>query len=255
VVPEQSPWLDWVRASDDPALTLFCFPYAGGAAHVFRGWRHGLPEAVDVAAIALPRRGRRLHEPEVEPLERVADQVAAAIEPLLERPYALFGHSLGALLAFETARALRPRGCPPPARLFVSGARAPHGARPAEPIHALPERDFVTRVAELGGTPDEVLRDADLMRVLLPALRSDFRLYEGYAFQESRPLGTPITAFAGRADRTADLHALEQWFHHTVGRFDVRSFDGDHFFVASREREVVAAVARELEPALEGVPA
>jgi medium-chain acyl-[acyl-carrier-protein] hydrolase len=241
------PWLCPLTGAADLPLRLVCFPYAGGGPQAFRGLSDAVGAEVDVWGVALPGRGTRVREAPVTRLEPIVAAAATAVTPLLDRPVAFFGHSLGALVAFEVLRELRRRGLPRPLRLFASAARAPHRP-PDEPLHGLSDEAFLARIAALGGTPTAVLRDAQLMELLLPALRADFEVAETYQCTAGRPVATPILALGGREDPHVSPTDLRGWGWHTCGDFGVRTFAGDHFYLHGAERELANAIAA--DPAL-----
>ena len=237
-------WLSLTARVEHPRLRLICFPYAGGGGQAFRDWTATLPPGIELWAAVLPGRGARVREAPLDRLEPIVAGAATALEPLLDRPVALFGHSFGALVAFELTRELARRRLPGPVQLFVSAARAPHRP-PGEALSALPEDAFLERIRRLNGTPSEVLDDGPLMRLVAPALRADFAAAEGYVCTAEPPLSVPITAFGGTRDPHVSADDLDGWGWYTRGRFAVRTFDGDHFFMHSAAREVPAAIATE----------
>jgi surfactin synthase thioesterase subunit len=227
---------------------LLCLPYAGGGAAAFREWHRAAPPGVEVYALELPGRGSRLSETPFRRLGPLVRAVADSVEWALDRPYALFGHSMGGLLAFELTRALRRRGAPPPQHLFVSAA-APPGTRPTQPpLHCAPDHEVKERLRTLGGTPPVLLDNDELMDLVLPTLRADFSVLETYEYADEPPLPVPITAFGGLADRVVPPSALVGWRRESSEGARVRLFPGDHFFVNSAVAEVTGAVARVLGP-------
>ncbi|HEY1379547.1 MAG TPA: thioesterase domain-containing protein, partial [Gemmataceae bacterium] len=170
-------WLAYVRPRPLASVRLFCFPYAGGGASVFRGWADGLPSAVEVCPVQMPGRETRFREPAFTRLPLLIEALAESLYPHLDRPFAFFGHSLGALVAFELARRLRRDGSPEPQHLFVSGSGAPQARdHSGAVIHTRPADEFWQEVGRLNGTPAEVLTDGELRDLLLPTLRADFAL-------------------------------------------------------------------------------
>lgn len=240
-------WFPYRQPRPDARLRLFCFPYAGGSAAAFRGWQGELPEAVELWPVQPPGRERRMAEP---PFTRLEDLVAALenlLVPLLDRPYALLGHSLGALVAFELMRHLVAIGAPPAVHLVVSGSRAPHLPLPwSSPHHAMPVPQLMERLRELGGTPPEVLEHPELMELILPVVRADFEVLETYSFAAGEPLEVPISAFGARDDPEVSPEAVEAWREHTRGAWHSRLFDGGHFFIQQERQAFLREVGRRL---------
>lgn len=229
-------------------LNLFCFPYAGGGAQVFRNWQAAFPPSagVQVWLVQYPGRGGRMREQPFTSIGPLVEAAAAALLPLTRKPFAFFGHSMGATVAFELARLLRAAHGLQPRHLFVSGRRAPHVPETDSLTYALPDDQFVAELRRLNGTPAELLEHPELMQLMLPVLRADFRLTETYAYTPRPPLGCPISVFGGLRDGEVTREHLAGWCEHTTGPCSVRMFDGDHFFLLSDERQIVDAVRREL---------
>jgi medium-chain acyl-[acyl-carrier-protein] hydrolase len=242
-------WLS-LLSGDAGSLPLVCFPYAGGAAHIYADWRAGLPEPVSLHAVQLPGRGRRFAEPVLESLDAVVAGVVEALGSFDDKPFVLFGHSMGALLAFETTRALRRLGRPGPLRLLVSGYRAPQLERTEPPIHDLPEAAFVAKLREFEGTPPEVFANAELLQLMLPMVRSDFALVETYRYRPEPPLKVPITAFGGLSDGHFGRDAVAAWAGQTTARFNMHMLAGSHFFLHTARNALLRMVALELEECL-----
>jgi surfactin synthase thioesterase subunit/glycosyltransferase involved in cell wall biosynthesis len=218
-------------------LRLFCFPHAGGSAAAFKGWPERLFPAVAVMHLRPARRGN------------MAEMVAAlgeAIQPYLGQPFAFFGHSMGAIVAFELARLLRRRHEPLPRILLVSGARAPQFRRGHVPPPEPGEAEFVSALRRLEGTPAEVLDNPDLLRLILPALREDAAIYRHYIYAEEPPLDCPIRAYGGAQDPNVRREHLEGWEQQTTAGFGMRVFSGGHFFLQTARDEFLAALARDL---------
>lgn len=247
--PSPSPtdrWLAYREPNPRARLRLFCLPYAGGGASVYRGWGQSLPADVEVCPVQLPGRESRLREAPFAHWQPLVEALAEVLPPHFDLPFAFFGHSMGALLSFELARTLRRRGGPQPLHLFVSGRRAPQLPAREEPIHQLPEPQFIEKLRELNGTPEEVLQHAELMRLLLPILRADFGINETYDYVEEAPFDFGISAFGGLGDTDVTKEDVELWKTHTRGRFRIRMLPGDHFFVHSGRDLITEALSRDL---------
>lgn len=244
-------WIKIFQEQPGAQLRLFCFPYAGGGASVFRLWSRELPAGVEVCAVQLPGRESRWREEPFRRLEPLADAAAEALGPHLGRPFAFFGHSLGAVLAFEVARRLQRDGAPVPLHLFVSGRSAPRAPDETEPIHDLPRDEFIEAVRSYSGTPDEVLANEELMELLEPLLRADFSVSETYEYRPgSELLATPVTVLGGVHDPEVPPQNLEGWRLETRGAFQKHLLDGGHFFLQERREDVLRLVSRALEPYL-----
>jgi medium-chain acyl-[acyl-carrier-protein] hydrolase len=219
---------------------VFCFTHAGGGASFFRQWAAAMPVGVELCAVQLPGREQRFSEPCFDRFDRLLDDLVPALTPWLDRPFALFGHSLGALVAFELARRL---GDVPLVGLAVSAFRAPHLSA-ERVLSALPDAEFVAEIARLGGTPPELLGDPELMETMLPALRADFALAESYRHDPGARLAVPIVALGGAADPWVGAEALGGWAAHTGAGFRLRLFRGGHFYLVEERGEVIAELAR-----------
>jgi medium-chain acyl-[acyl-carrier-protein] hydrolase len=214
-----------------PSLRLFCFPYAGGNAQAFRGWqRYFLPD-IDLCLVHLPGRGKRIDEPMFTRLDLLVQTVANLITSEPQPPYALFGHSMGALISFELTRELRRRHFASPRRLFLSGRGAPNGTSREVPRFNLPEEAFVEEVRRLNGTPQELLDLPESRNLLLPVFRADFEMVDTYEYHPEEPLSCPITVYGGLQDADASVDTLRAWEEHTSAGCNQRVFPGDHFFI------------------------
>jgi surfactin synthase thioesterase subunit len=238
--------LTGLHSRSAPRLRLFCFPYAGGTPSVFRDWRDHLPADIEIVSVLLPGRGVRIHEEPYDAMGPAVREVADAIEAYADRPFAFFGHSMGALLAFEVAHALRARGRRVPLQLFVSACRAPH-FHGTQTTHELPSSRLIAVVRELGSVTED-LGGSDLVRRRLPLLRADLSICERYELTPHPPLSCPITAFGATDDPIVSGDELEHWSEYTRASFVKRTFAGDHFFVhGERRTPLLRALRRELE--------
>ncbi|MEW6496027.1 MAG: thioesterase II family protein [Cyanobacteriota bacterium] len=242
----------WVTCSEpnpQATLRLFCFHYAGGGAAIFRTWSDSLPGSVEVCAIELPGRGTRLMESPFTHIEPLVQNLASALLPYLDKPFAFFGHSMGGLISFELTRLLRREYNLSPVHLFVSGHRAPQIPDSDPPIHNLPESAFLEELRHLNGTPTAVLENAELMQLFLPTLRADFSVVETYAYRPEPPLQCPITVFGGLQDLEASCDELEAWREQTNNSFVLQMFPGDHFFLQSAQQLVLQSLSQALDVA------
>jgi medium-chain acyl-[acyl-carrier-protein] hydrolase len=226
-------WVLFQRPTPAAALRLFCFHYAGGSAQVFHAWPGRLPPSVEVGAIQLPGRGNRLSEPHIRRLAPLSRVVAQELLPYLDKPFVFFGHSLGALLCFETARSLRRENRRQPTHLFVSATEAPHRRSLEEPLSGLPKSALVKKLHEFNGTPAEALQNDELLDLMLPTIRADFELCETYEYHPEPPLECSMTIYGGLEDREVEAERLAAWSEMTVGACEVRMFPGDHFYLNS----------------------
>jgi surfactin synthase thioesterase subunit len=237
-------------------LRLLCFPYAGGAASAYRSWTEALPAEIDVCPIQLPGRGSRFREAPFRSPSDLLQAAADALRPHLDLPFALFGHSMGALVAFELTRELRRRSWRSPVLLAVSGHEAPHRPDPDPPLAHLPDAEFVEQMrTRYGGIPDEVLAEKELLQVLLPVLRADVLLLESYVYAEEPPLDCALSCFGGQQDHHLRHEDLEAWREQTRGSFTLRTFPGGHFFIESARDAVLRALSEDLLRAIAGVAA
>ncbi len=230
-------------------LRLYCFSYAGGSAAIYQPWRARLDPGIELCAVQLPARGMRLAEPAERNLpvllSRLAEVIAAQPAGV---PFAFFGHSLGALLAFELARHLQRTGLPQPVKLIVSGSASPQLREPIEPLDEHDDDKMIERLTQYNGTPTEVLQHAELMRLMAPAIRADFALVADYDYLPGPLLEMPITALAGQADDQTSREQIDGWARETRARFEQHWFDGDHFFIRPQMEAVIARLNADLSP-------
>jgi medium-chain acyl-[acyl-carrier-protein] hydrolase len=233
------------RPNRAPAVRLICIPHAGGGIGTFTGWADRLPSC-DVNIVQLPGRGTRLREAPLVSVAQAAEGLAEAIGRLPTYPTVLFGHALGALIAFETARRLHGRACPVVA-LFPSGCRAPQlpGREPS--IADLPEPEFLDEVGRRSGdVSDALLAEADVRQVTIAGLRSEFAMAASYRYDAAAPLECPIVACGGRGDDAVTREELEAWKGETRGRASVRLFQGGAFYLLQERTALTGLVANQL---------
>lgn len=230
-------------------IKLFCFPYAGGSAAAYNKWKQYLDKRIELHTVELAGRGRRIYDPLYDSMAEAVEDMYKMIGPqLTEMPYSFFGHSMGGIIAFELALKIRELKIPSPVHIFFSGRGAPH-ISPAEDekkIHGLPEEEFKKEIIELGGTPKEFFEHPELLDVLLPMLRSDFKIAECY---EEKSIVTPfdhdITVFIGK-DEDVTAEQMHGWREHTSGICALHYFNGDHFFINEKTGKVVEIINRTL---------
>jgi surfactin synthase thioesterase subunit len=226
----------------DPQRRLFCFPHVGSGAAQFYAWADLLP-TVEVCPVRLPGRETRMGEAALTRLSDLVDAIREAILPWLDRPFALFGHSMGALLSFELTRALAAAGDPLPDQLIVSARRAPHLPERETDMHSLEEPRFIAELGRrYGPRATLLLDDPELRAVFLPVLRADFQAVETYTYVAGEPLPVPITALGGLDDPRATEDELRGWRTLTQSTFALHRFAGDHFYHQAARRDVVATI-------------
>ncbi|MBI5722135.1 MAG: thioesterase [Burkholderiales bacterium] len=246
-----SAWLMRFAQRPAPSARLVCFSYAGGGGAVYRPFALALPSSIEVLAVQLPGRENRLREPPLKSVKAIVEALLPNLAPQLDRPYAFFGHSMGGLVAYEVARALRAQGLPGPARLVVSARRAPHLSEPDAPLHPLPDESFIAELdRRYGGIPAEILQHRDILELLLPAMRADMTAIETHRHLPGPLLDCPITVFGGTGDTRAQREVLAPWHEHTHGPVQVRQFAGGHFYFndAAVRGQLVAELAHLLAP-------
>ena len=215
-------------------VALFCFPYAGAGASVFFPWGKGISGGVDVYAFEAAGKGDRYSEALPKEFNTLAIEAAAAILGKNYKSIILFGHSLGALLAYETAKTLKDNGCSPLSIIF-SGRQAPSLASKMEPISHLPNQQFIEKIKLLGGTPQEIFEEPELLNIILPILKNDFFLAECYEDSNPYDLGVPVIVLSGQTDPWVNIDDLHHWSSVTSNSFEIEIFEGDHFFITKNE--------------------
>ncbi|MFI1970790.1 thioesterase [Streptomyces cinnamoneus] len=240
-------WIRRFHPRPDSAVRLVCLPHAGGSASFYFPVSRAMPDFADVLCVQYPGRQDRRAEPLVDNIPDLADQVYAALLPWADRPLALFGHSMGASLAFEVARRLeRDKGIVP-AYLFASGRRAPSTHRD-ERVHLQDDNGLIAEMRRLSGTSTQLLGDEEVLRMILPAIRSDYRAAETYAYEPGEPLTCPVLGLVGDDDPKVNLDEAAAWAGHTEGSFDLKVFKGGHFYLAEHQAAVIKEMADRLRP-------
>ncbi len=235
-----------VRPRENPHATrrLFCFPYAGVGISAFRGWTEHLAPEVEVCLVQPPGREDRYRETPFTSIPELVEVVGSHLTEWLDRPYALYGHSLGAVVAFEAARYLRRKAARAPERLFVGASRAPQLPWPHRHVHPLSDDELIREIdRRYGSIPRGLLDDPEIRKLLLPALRADFQQMETYRYHEAAPLSCGITAFGGASDMLISVDALSAWRHQTCTGFELRILPGSHLFIQMARMELLSSIS------------
>jgi medium-chain acyl-[acyl-carrier-protein] hydrolase len=244
-------WFNVRPARNVAALRLFCFPHVGAGASAFNLWKPAwIPDNIELWTVRLPGREQRLSETPFRHMGPLVDALYEAMATQLSGPYAFYGHSLGAVVAFEMARRIQRQGGPGPIRLLISAHTAPQLGLCRPVLYNLPDKEFVNALRRFAGTPDEALDNEDLMSIMMMALRADFEVDETYSYEEGPPLDCPISAFGGIEDRDVAQADLEAWKTLTSQKFTLQMMEGDHFFIF-RSPDFLLRLTQELKTDLQ----
>ncbi|WP_025619494.1 thioesterase II family protein [Salinispora cortesiana] len=244
---ESDLWVRRFHPAPSSAIRLVALPHAGGAASYLFPVSKALSPAVDVLAIQYPGRQDRQHEPVLDSVTDLADGVFNALRPWLDRPVALFGHSMGAVLGYEVGLRLQLRTGRPPLRLFVSGHRAPSRVRAERYVHTQDDAGVLRELTRLGGSDPRLLSDPELLPMILPTVRGDYKAVETYRADPDQRLDAPITVLTGDADPMTTLDEAHDWYRHTTGGCDVQVYPGGHFYLNDHADDVIRLIRAELE--------
>ncbi len=238
-------WIRRFHPAPHSAVRLVCFAHAGGSASFFFPMSKVLSPSVDVLAVQYPGRQDRRADACIDNIADLAEEVFHALRVWADRPLFLFGHSMGAVVAFEVARRMEQAGGPTPASLFASGRRAPSRYR-TEGVHQRDDDGIVRELQELSGTDSRLLGDEELLRMILPAIRNDYKAIETYRCDAGATVSCPITVITGDADPRTTIEEAQAWREHTTSAFDLRVFSGGHFFIAAQQAEIIKMISAKL---------
>lgn len=246
----ESKWFS-IQANPTAKLRLFLFPYSGGGIQIFRMWNTQLSDSIELCRVQLPGRDYRLSEALYTDIEALAEAIVIDMSPLLDLPFVLFGHSLGAQLSFEVARELRRRKLNLPELLLVSARRAPHLEDALPPVHHLPEQDMLDELQNrYGGIPSAVMENKELRAIYAPILRADLTMIEKAIYRDEPPLNIPISAYSGIDDKLINLQMLKAWERHTAQSFRYRLIAGGHFFINTHSEQLTRAISQDIHATL-----
>jgi surfactin synthase thioesterase subunit len=243
-----TPWVVRAQSRGPSRLRLLCFPYAGGGASVFRAWHGALPDDVEICAVQLPGRENRIAEMPHARLSSLLAPLADGLRPLLATDFAVFGHSMGALIGFEFARYVRNELGLEPVHLFVSSHKAPQLTKPDRRGDGLREDEVLDELRRLDGTPREIIENDELRRLVLTLMGADLSICRTYEYAPDDRLDCGISAFGGLSDREVSRSDLAAWRAHTSGSFTLRMVPGGHFFIRDGAMSLLRAISRDLEP-------
>lgn len=240
-------WISCPKPNPQATQKLFCFPCAGGTTSAYSKWHNYLPKDIEINLVQLPGRSYRIEEPPFTEFLSLAKTLASVIKPYLNKPFAFFGHSMGAILGFEIARQLRRENHLIPTHLFAAGSPAPENPIKKPFIHKLPEAEFIAELQyRYNAIPQQIVNNKELMRLFLPCLRADFTMIETYLYTPEKPFDCPITVFGGLQDKAISLDSLEKWRMETNHIFNLEMFTGDHFFLHHPQSSFLQSLSRKL---------
>ncbi|NET02725.1 MAG: thioesterase [Sphaerospermopsis sp. SIO1G2] len=239
-------WITCPKPNPQAKMRLFCLPYAGGSAYIFRTWAKNLPPTIEVCPIEIPGRGRQIVLPPHTEMQSLVAEITKNLLPFLDKPFALFGHSMGAEVSFELARLLRSDYNLQPLNLFISARKAPQIQPTKKSLHKLPDQEFWQEVNKLSGTPDQVIENDEMIELFLPILRADFTTLETHIYTNQPPFDFPIHVFGGLQDIEVPKYQLEAWQEHTTAEFSLQMLEGDHFFMRDNEINLLNAITQKL---------
>lgn len=246
----RSDWFICPNPLPEASTRLFCFPHAGVGTSAFRNWDNWLNDNIEVWLAQLPGREGRHGQPLFSSIAELVPHLVENMEPLLDRPFAFYGHSMGGTIAFEAALRVRQNYGLQPLHFFAGASPAPQLPWAHSPLRTLPENDFLREVQiRYGGLPETIISDAEMRTLFLPILRADIAMVETYAYAEAAPLDCGITIFGGVEDAMVARSSLAAWQTQTVSSFRLEMIPGNHLFLRSAGAQLVESIAGELKAA------
>ncbi|HSH66895.1 MAG TPA: alpha/beta fold hydrolase [Bacteroidia bacterium] len=244
VIMKTSTW--FVKPVNRPQakINLFCLPYAGGNARIFQSWPEFLPEFVELVAIELPGRGRRIQEPAFDSMKSLVQELSSVLYSQIDKPYVIIGHSMGSRIALNTIHELGRLGCPPPLHFIASGSAPPHILKKRKKIHTLSDNEFINELQSYDGIRKEVINNKELMEIYLPLLRADFSVSAEEFLPNLPPLNCTATVFSGINDRYVSKEDCLAWQEYFSPPIEVSIFEGGHFFIDSAKKKVVGEISK-----------
>ncbi|MBS9782304.1 MAG: SDR family NAD(P)-dependent oxidoreductase [Arcobacter sp.] len=249
-----SPWISCYEARENAKIRLICIPHGGGGPHTYKEWAEKLPDFIEVYALCFPGRGSRRDEDAICNMFELSDEISNVIAQISDKPYAIFGHSVGALVAYEVAKEIEKQGIMPPLRLILSAHKTPEDSKEDEPMYMLSDEDLMNKILELGLLPNDVLENKELLDFILPPLRADFELSETYEYEKSKALNIPITATFGKSDPLLNGQDIQKWEKYTNSEYKIKEYDGDHFYTLSKQDILFDDIVKDLKEDLKALP-
>lgn len=241
-------WIGPVSKSSSSLVRLLCIPYAGAGASLFHSWQAELGSEIDVVPVLLPGRETRLQDRLVTSVDEMVAGIVGELHLVWDRPFAIFGHSMGGLIAYRTAQLLQNRSMPMPQQVFLSACEPHRARRDGPPDHELSDEDFVRVVGQMDGTPPELLANDELVSLVLPRLRADFAVVDSFRLANGSRIGIPITAMAGSEDERVTWDSVRQWSQHTAAGFTAHLLRGNHYFIADARDRLLRIIRDQLLP-------
>lgn len=241
----KSDWFLIRKPNPQARLRIFCFPYAGGSASTFLSWKELIEkEGVELVTVQLPGRANRFNEPAFSAMNDLVNDLYPKIKSLMDKPYMIFGHSMGGYIGFELLKRVVADGGRIPEHFIASGSRPPHLSDAGDPVYKLSSSVFMERLVKFNGTPEMVLQNPEYMELFLPLLRADFELAMTYCSEIEEPLDCKMSLFLGEEDDMLGEHVVPEWQKHFLGKIQCFCFQGDHFFIEKNKQNVIKQVCK-----------